>query len=145
MTQVRQAVLARLNQYRTPDGDLVVHYESDVLVKYSPGTPRAWKYSELRTTINGNDVQQEALLDQPMRSARPSHLINCEGICDAAFHELPDGVNCACYQLALKFKRDRADITAEMMKLWAEMYEDIEFFVSPRMMLALCKQNDYSC
>ena len=55
----------------------------------------------MRTTVEADgDVQQQAFLDQPMRAARPSALIHADGIIEEAFHELPNDVNCAIYQLS---------------------------------------------
>ena len=48
-------------QFRTADGSVAVHYESDVTTYYDPDTPRNWKYDELRTTVERDaPVEQEA-------------------------------------------------------------------------------------
>ena len=68
---------------------------------YDPATPRDWKYSEMRASVEADrNVKQKAFLDQPMRAPTPSALIHADGIIEEAFHELPPGVNCAIYQLS---------------------------------------------
>ena len=101
LTRLRQGVLAEIERYRDGEGNIVVHYESDVTTMYDPGTPREWKYVELRTTVDATgEVEQQAFLDQPMCCPRPSALINATGIIPEAFDELDPGVNCAIYQLS---------------------------------------------
>ena len=53
----------------------------------------------MRTTIEDNGYpNQEAFLDQPMRSPKPSSLINVTGVVPEAFEEPKPGIDCAIYQ-----------------------------------------------
>ena len=80
-------------------GNIAVQYASGVTTYYEPDTPREWKYSEMRTTVDADgDVNQPASLDRQMRSPRPSALIHADGIIEEAFHELDPHLNCAIYQ-----------------------------------------------
>ena len=60
---------------------------------------------------------------------RPSHVINASLLCEEAFHDLAEGVNCACYQLAAHLGLEVAQLDEEMRALWSEQYpEETTFF-----------------
>ena len=61
VAQLRTGILNQIMQFRSADGTVAVHYESDCTTFYNPDTPRNWKYDELRTTVEPNaSYEQEA-------------------------------------------------------------------------------------
>ena len=125
LTILRQGVLNEVMRYRDQDGNVAVHFESDVTAWYNPDTPREWRYSEMRTTIEDNGyANQQPFLDRPMRSPKPSSLINVTGVIPEAFHELKPGVNCAIYQLSKHLDLPYEDIESSMGPISQELYGD---------------------
>ena len=51
VVEIRRLVIARLARYQEPNGDIVIHYESDTTVVLQPGTPRPWRFSVLTTNV----------------------------------------------------------------------------------------------
>ena len=128
------------------EGNIAVHFESDVTTYYDPGTPREWKYSEMRTTVEADgDVEQQAFLDRPMRAARPSALIHADGIIDEAFHELPPGTNCAIYQLSKLRGIEYEEVEDDMRRIHLETRGTELEVVTPRLVMLWCEQRNYSC
>ena len=125
LERLRTGILSEVIRWRDEEGNIAIHYESDVTTFYDPGTPRGWKYSEMRTTIEADGgVEQQAFLDQPMRAARPSALIHADGVIEEAFHELPHGVNCAIYQLSKHRGVDYDQVEAEMQKIHKKVFDE---------------------
>ena len=125
LERLRTGILSEVIRWRDEEGNIAIHYESDVTTFYDPGTPRGWKYSEMRTTIEADGgVEQQAFLDQPMRAARPSALIHADGVIEEAFHELPHGVNCAIYQLSKHRGVDYDQVEAEMQNIHKQVFDE---------------------
>ena len=118
----------------------VVHYESDVLAAYRPGTPREFRYSELRMVDGGGNQleNQRAVLNLPMRGnpVRPN-IINAREISPYSLVETSH--NCAVYALAKHCDIPIATVLAEMKALFAEIHDETGFFVSPIMVLRWCE------
>ena len=147
LQRLRAGILKEIIRWRDGDGNIAVHYESDVTTYYEPDTPREWKYSEMRTTVSasGNNIEQQAFLDQPMRAARPSALIHADGIIEEAFHELTEGVNCAIYQLSKHRGVEYEEVEAEMRSLYMKMSGEELEVVTPRLVMQWCEAKNYSC
>ena len=144
ITRMRQGVLNEVMRYRDEDGNVAVHFESDVTAYYNPETPREWRYSEMRTTIEDNGYpNQEAFLDRPLRSPKPSSLINVTGVVPDAFDELKPGVNCAIHQLSRHLDLPYEDIQAAMASISQALYADDT--VTPRVLIKWCEQQHLSC
>ena len=112
---------------------------------YDPGTPREWKYDELRTTVDAaGEVEQQAFLDQPMRSPKPSSIINATGIIPEAFHKLDPGVNCAIYQLSRHLGIEYEIIEEDMRRRHERLYGS-ELVVTPRTLLLWCAAQGIGC
>ena len=125
LTRLRQGVLNEVMKYRDQYGNVAVHFESDVTAWYNPDTPREWRYSEMRTTIEDNGyADQQAFSDRPMRSPKPSSLINVTDVIPEAFHELKPGVNFAIYQLSKFLDLPYDDVEAAMTPISSELYGD---------------------
>ncbi|MDA8583149.1 hypothetical protein N9L68_02925 [bacterium] len=80
-----------------------------------------------------------------MRAARPSALIHVDGIIEAAFHELPPGVNCAIYQLSKHRGLEYDEVETELRSLYAKEPGGEWTVVTPRLILRLCAEKNYSC
>lgn len=145
LTHIRQGILTDIERYRDGEGNFIVHYDSDVTTMYDPGTPREWEYGELRTTVDATgDVQQQTFLDQPMRSPKPSALINATGIIPEAYHQLDHGVNCAIYQLSKHLGIEYATIEEDMRRRHERLYGS-ELVVTPRTLILWCAANGIGC
>lgn len=98
----------------------------------------------MRTTIEDNGyANQQAFLDRPMRSPKPSSLINVTGVIPEAFEELKPGVNCAIYQLSKQLDLPYEDIEAAMGPISRELCGDDT--VTPRVLIKWCEQQHISC
>ncbi|MDA8583355.1 hypothetical protein N9L68_03955 [bacterium] len=135
--RLRTGILNQIIQFRNADGTVAVHYESDVTTYHHPDTQRAWKYDELRTTVDASaNVNQEAFLDKPMRSPRPSALINITIVVPSAFEELKPGMNCAIDQLSKHLDLPYEEVKSEMLPISQELYDS-----SPKYLQRACVQN----
>lgn len=95
-------------------------------------------------TVEPNaSYEQEAFLDRPMRSPKPSALINIAGVVPWAFEELKPGVNCAVYQLSKHLDLPYEEIQSEMRVISQELYGDDS--VTPRIVIRRCQQRGLSC
>ncbi|MDA8584249.1 hypothetical protein N9L68_08430 [bacterium] len=141
LTRLRQGVLNEVMRYRDQDGHVAVHSESDVTAWYNPDTPRGWRYSEMRTTIEDNGyADQQAFLDRPMRSPKSSSLINVAGVIPEAYEELTPGVNCAIDQLSKFLDLPYDDIEAAMALISSGFYGHAT--VTPRVLIEWCEQQN---
>ena len=124
----------------------IIHYESDMMAGYRPGTPRDFRYSELRL-VDGAGKQledQKAVLNLPMRGnpVRPN-IINAVEISPYSLVETKH--NCAVYALAKHCEIPIETVLAKMKVLFAELHpEETKFFVSPAMVLRWCEK-ERSC
>ena len=102
-----------------------IHYESDTMVGYRPGTPRYFRFSELRLVDSaGNKIEnQRAMLNLPMqgRPARPN-IINAAEIPPHSLVETRH--NCAVYALAKHCDIPISTVKAEMESLFAELHPE---------------------
>ena len=132
MVDIRKAVTDKLRRYMDDDGHIVIHFESDTYISLNPATPRAWRYSVMRTDVHADGTDtQTAMLDRPMWAPipRPSHVINASLLRDECFHELAPNINCACYQLAAHLSLCLEEVTHAMLELWVLNYpEETVFF-----------------
>ena len=118
----------------------IIHYESDMMAGYRIGTPREFRYSELRLVDNaGKELEnQKAMLNLPMRGkpARPN-IINAAEISPYSLEETTH--NCAVYALARHCELPIEEVQADMEALCTEMYPEENFCVSPAMVLRWCR------
>ena len=145
MQRLRRGILSEVTRWRDAEnGDIAVHYESDAITYYSPSTPRAWKVSELRTTVEDDGgVIQQAFLDMPLGRAKPSSLIDIEGVCLGAFIDLKPGVNCAIYQLSHHLNLSYEDTETAFSVISQELYGDAS--ITPRVLIHWCAHQQISC
>ena len=123
--RLRRGALNELTRWRDDNGNVAVHFESDVTTYYNPDTPRQWRYSEMRTTVAADgDVTQQAFLDVPMGRPKPSCLINVNGVVPEAFEDLKPGVNCAIYQLHKHLNIPYEEIRSVMENISQALYGD---------------------
>ena len=83
-----------------------VHEESDQVMTYMPLRP--WRMSALHTTIEGDEIREHAVLNQPLRAAQPwrsSALLRCNEMIPECWTE--DGTNCAVRQISTHLKLDK--------------------------------------
>ena len=79
LTRLRQGVLAEIERYRDGEGNIIVDYESDVTTMYDPGTPREWKYDELRTTVDAaGDVEQQVFWGSAYALSEAQRTYKCD-------------------------------------------------------------------
>ncbi|MDA8583822.1 hypothetical protein N9L68_06295 [bacterium] len=88
-------------------------------------------------------MNQEAFLDRPMRSPRPSALINIAGVVPWAFEEIRPPMNCAIYQLSKHLDLPYDDIQSEMLPISQELYGDES--MTPRVVIRWCEKRGLSC
>ena len=110
----------------------VIHYESDMMAAYRPGTPREFRYSELRL-VDGSGRQleeQRAVLNLPMRGhpVRPN-IINAQEISPYSLVETPH--NCAVYALSKHCEIPLEKVQEEMKVFFSELHPEETGFLFP--------------
>ena len=136
IARLKQDILRHIGTQQTIDhpelGRLaIIHYESDTMVGYRPGTPRNFRYSELRLVDGaGKKIEdQRAMLNLPMQGApaRPN-IINAAEISPHSLVETRH--NCAVYALAKHCDIPISTVKAEMESLFAELHPEETGFLS---------------